>query len=183
MRNWTAFVLVIALGAACKKEQPAPKAQPAESTHAAVAETRTRPPVDPTNIVGIAAASAGHTTLVAALEAADYVTSIANPGPLTVFAPTNAAFEKLPPGTVDELLKPEKIDDLKYVLKYHAATSVHTIDNLKDGQTLAMANGAKVEIRIQDGKMMVNDANVIASVRASNGVVHVIDAVLIPPAK
>jgi uncharacterized surface protein with fasciclin (FAS1) repeats len=167
----------------CKKEASAPAGQPAAaaSKPVAAAPTRTRPPLDPNNIVSIATASPDHTTLVAALEAAGYVTSVANPGPLTVFAPTNAAFDRLPPGTVEGLLDPERIDDLKYVLKYHAATSVHDATNLKDGQTLAMANGAKVAIHIKDGKLTVNDANVVASIRASNGIVHIIDAVLIPP--
>jgi uncharacterized surface protein with fasciclin (FAS1) repeats len=177
--------LIVAMGAACTSEPqpPATQQSAAGATQAAPAEKPSRPPLDPNNIVSIAAGSPDHTTLVAALEAADYVTSVANPGPLTVFAPTNAAFEKLPPGTVEGLLQPDKLDDLKYVLKYHAATSVHDLTNLKDGQSLAMANGAKVEIHVQDGKLKVNDANVIASIRASNGIVHVIDAVLLPPAK
>lgn len=169
---------------ACKKEQKSPAAQPNAAAATPVAAAKpSRPPLDPKNIVSIAAGSPDHTTLVAALEAADYVTSVANPGPLTVFAPTNAAFAKLPPGTVEGLLEPDKIDDLKYVLKYHAATSVHDVSNLTDGQMLAMANGAKVQIHIKDGKLTVNDANVVASIRASNGIVHVVDAVLLPPAK
>ncbi len=180
-----ATTLVLAI-MACKKEQKSPSAQ-ANATAAtpvtAAAPRPSRPPLDPNNIVSIAAGSPDHTTLVAALEAADYVTSVANPGPLTVFAPTNAAFAKLPPGTVEGLLKPDKIDDLKNVLKYHAATSVHDLGNLTDGQMLAMANGAKVEIHVKDGKLMVNDANVVASIRASNGIVHVVDTVLLPPAK
>lgn len=183
MRTAIALLSFALLGIACKKDPPAPAAKPQEATHAAVVEKPTRPPLDSHNIVSIAAASPDHTTLVAAVEAAEYVTSLSNPGPLTVFAPTNAAFDKLPAGTVAELLTPEKIDDLRYILKYHAATSVHDLSNLKDGQTLAMANGAKVEIRIHEGTLMVNDAHVLASIRASNGIVHVIDTVLLPPAR
>lgn len=175
------FTLVT--GAACKKTEPTPAARTgAETTQAAAPAAPSPPPLDPKNIVSIAIASPDHTTLVAAVKAADYVTAIANPGPLTVFAPTNAAFAKLPAGTVEGLLEPARIDDLKNVLKYHAATSVHDATTLKDGQLLAMSNGAKVQIKLQDGQLTVNDAHVVASIRASNGIVHVIDAVLLPPA-
>jgi uncharacterized surface protein with fasciclin (FAS1) repeats len=169
---------------ACKKQDKAPPPQ-ADTTKASVAAVepakKLQPPLDPNNIVSIAAGSPDHTTLVKALQAADYVTAVSNPGPLTVFAPTDAAFAALPAGTVEGLLAPDKIDDLKYILKYHAATSVHDLGNLKDGQQLGMANGAKTEIRIVDGALTVNGAKVLASIRASNGVVHVIDAVLLPP--
>lgn len=140
------------------------------------------PPLDPNNIVSIAVGSKDHTTLVTALKAADYVKSVANPGPLTVFAPTNAAFDKLPAGTVTTLLQPAKQADLKNVIKYHATTSVYEAKDLKDGMALAMSNGKKVTIRVAGDKVKVNDANVVASIRASNGIVHVIDAVLLPPA-
>ena len=141
------------------------------------------PPLDPKNIVSIASNSKDHTTLVTALKAADYVPSVANAGPLTVFAPTNAAFDKLPKGTVEGLLKPEKQDELKEILKYHVTTSVYETKDMKDGDTLSMANGAKVTLHVKDGKAMINDANIVASIPASNGIVHVIDGVLLPPAK
>jgi uncharacterized surface protein with fasciclin (FAS1) repeats len=170
---------VLAVG--CKKDQAAPPPPPSATT-AEPAPISRPPPLDPNNIVSIASGSKDHTTLVAALKAADYVTSIANPGPLTVFAPTDAAFAKLPPGTVETLVKPENQAKLKEILKYHATTSTYDVKDLKDGQQLAMANGAKTTIKITDGKMTINDANVIATVKASNGIVHVIDAVLLPPA-
>lgn len=169
------------LASACDK---APAPGPASGDPAAPAAARPPKPFqvprDPNNIVSIAVASKDHTTLVAALQAADYVASVANPGPLTVFAPTNAAFEKLPAGTVDTLLEPENLDALKNVIKYHATTSTWMPTDLKDGQVLAMANGQKATVHVADGKIRVNDANVIASVRASNGAVHIIDAVLLP---
>lgn len=139
------------------------------------------PPLDPTNIVSIATASPDHKTLVAALKAADYVKSVANPGPLTVFAPTDAAFAKLPAGTVESLVQPAKQADLREILKYHVAASVYEVPSLKDGMQLGMANGKKVTIRVVDGKVKVNDATIVASVRGSNGVVHVVDTVLLPP--
>ena len=175
-----ALALTLGCSSACAPDQPTPAAPPAP---AGVKTDTPPPPLDPTNIVSIAAGSKDHTTLVTALKAADYVRSVANPGPLTVFAPTNAAFDKLPAGTVDTLLKPEKQADLKEIIKYHATTSVYETKDLKDGMQLGMANGKKVTIRVADGKVKVNDANVVASIRASNGIVHVVDAVLLPPAK
>lgn len=182
MNKLVPIILAVGVAAACKKSDK-PQPQPAPTTAPAPTEAppSAPPPLDPTNIVSIAVASKDHTTLVAALRAADYVTAIANPGPLTVFAPTDAAFAKLPAGTVDALVKPEKQADLKEVLKYHATTSVWEAKDLKDGMTLGMSNGKKVTIKVVDGQIMVNDAKILASIRASNGVVHVIDAVLLPP--
>lgn len=134
------------------------------------------------DIVDVAAGSKDHSTLVTAVKAADYVIALKNPGPLTVFAPTNAAFEKLPKGTVEGLLKPDKKGDLEKLLQYHVTPSVYETKWLKDGQTLGQANGAKVKIGVKNGKVTVNGANVVASIRASNGIIHVIDQVLLPPA-
>ncbi len=137
----------------------------------------------PKDIVDVAVASKDHTTLVTAVKAADLVMSLKNPGPLTVFAPTNAAFDKLPKGTLEGLLKPEAQFDLGKILQYHVTTSVYTTKDFKDGQVLGQANGAKVTLGVKDGKVTVNGANILASVRASNGIVHVIDQVLLPPPK
>jgi uncharacterized surface protein with fasciclin (FAS1) repeats len=137
----------------------------------------------PGDIVDVAAASKDHSTLVTAVKAADLVMSLKNAGPFTVFAPTNAAFDKLPKGTVDGLLKPEKKDDLANILKYHVTTSALETRWLKDGEKLGMANGGKAEIHVtKDGKITINGANVVAQVRATNGMVMVIDQVLLPPA-
>jgi len=157
---------------------------PAETPAAKNTEPAVVPPSDgPKNIVNVAVGSKDHTTLVTALKAADYVDSLTNPGPFTVFAPTNAAFDKLPKGTVEGLLKPEKNADLKGVLQYHVAVSVYQLSSFKEGQVLAMANGSKVTLHVKDGKVMVNDATIVASIPASNGIIHVIDGVLLPPAK
>ncbi|MBK7973149.1 MAG: fasciclin domain-containing protein [Deltaproteobacteria bacterium] len=137
----------------------------------------------PQTVVDVAVGSPDHTTLVAALKAADYVVSLQNPGPFTVFAPTNAAFAALPAGTLDELLKPEKKGDLQNVLKYHVTVSTYEKGWLKDGQTMGMANGAKVTFHAKDGAVLINDAKILGSVRAGNGIVHVVDKVLLPPAK
>lgn len=132
------------------------------------------------NVVGVAVGSKDHTTLVAAVKAAELVDALSNAGPFTVFAPTNAAFDALPPGTVEGLLKPEKKADLQDILQYHVAVGVFRPEMLHDGQTLGMVNGANATIHMKDGKIMINDATVLASVPASNGIVHVIDKVILP---
>ena len=135
------------------------------------------------DIVKIAVGSADHSTLVAALKAGDLVTSLANQGPFTVFAPTNAAFEKLPAGTVDDLLKPENKSKLRGILQHHVTTSALAADFFQDGQVVGMADGGSETVSKKDGELWIGGAKVIASVRASNGWVHVIDAVLVPAAK
>ena len=136
------------------------------------------------NVVKVAVGSPDHTTRVAALKQAELVTSLANAGPFTVFAPTNAAFEKLPAGTVDGLMKDDKKADLQNILQYHVTTSALDLKFLTDGMTLGMVNGDNLTITVKDGKTILNgSATIIGSVRGSNGWVHVIDGVLLPPAK
>ncbi|MFN8287982.1 MAG: fasciclin domain-containing protein [Chitinophagales bacterium] len=132
------------------------------------------------DVVKVAVGSKDHTTLVAALKAAEYVDVLSNAGPFTVFAPTNDAFNKLPAGTVEGLLKPEKKNDLRNILEYHVTTSSLKEEYFKDGQTIGMVNGGKVNVKVKDGKIQLNNANVIAVVPASNGMVYVIDEVLLP---
>lgn len=131
------------------------------------------------DIVKVAVGSKDHSTLVTALKAADLVTAMSNAGPFTVFAPTNAAFEKLPAGTVETLLKPENKGKLADVLYHHVMTSALEVDSFSDGQTLTMFDGKPAKITKKDGTMYIDDAKVVASVRASNGVVHVINAVVL----
>jgi uncharacterized surface protein with fasciclin (FAS1) repeats len=137
------------------------------------------------DVVKVAIGSKDHTTLVAAIKQAELVTALSNAGPFTVFAPTNDAFNKLPAGTVDGLMKDEKKADLQDVLQYHVTTSALSTDLLQNLQTLGMVNGGTVTVTSKDGKISLNGgaANIVASVRASNGWVHVVDAVLLPPAK
>jgi len=133
------------------------------------------------NVVQVAVGSADHSTLVKAVKAADLVTSLSNAGPFTVFAPTNAAFDKLPAGTVEDLLKPEKKDALIDILQHHVYVGVLKAEQLQDGQSLGMVDGKNITIKIVNGKPLINGkANIIASVPASNGIVHVIDEVLTP---
>ena len=136
------------------------------------------------DVVKVAMGSKDHSTLVAALKAADLVTSLSNAGPFTVFAPTNAAFDKLPAGTVDGLLKPAAKDDLQNILQYHVAVATMKAESFTDGQVLGMVNGDNVTFSVKDGKVMLNgSATIVASVPAYNGIIHVIDGVLLPPAK
>lgn len=132
------------------------------------------------DVVKVAIGSPDHTTLVKAVQAAELVDVLSNAGPFTVFAPTNAAFNLLPAGTVEGLLKPDKKNDLTDILQYHVTLSALDINSFTDGQTLGMVNGGNAKITVKDGKVSINGANIIASVKASNGMVHVIDKVLLP---
>jgi uncharacterized surface protein with fasciclin (FAS1) repeats len=145
------------------------------------------------NIVQNAVNSKDHTTLVAAVKAAGLVETLSSPGPFTVFAPTNAAFKKLPAGTVDTLLKPENKQKLTSVLTYHVVpgriTAKQLMDKIKDGNgtaKLKTVEGDDLTFQMKDSKVWVKDAKgdtaqvTIANVMQSNGVIHVIDTVLLP---
>jgi uncharacterized surface protein with fasciclin (FAS1) repeats len=132
------------------------------------------------NVVKVAISSTDHSTLVKAVTAAELVDVLSNNGPFTVFAPTNEAFSQLPAGTLEELLKPEKKTDLQNILQYHVWVGVLTDNLMSDGLVLNMVDGNNATLTMKDGKYMVNDANIVASVRASNGIVHVIDKVIMP---
>jgi uncharacterized surface protein with fasciclin (FAS1) repeats len=138
------------------------------------------------DIVDNAANSADHTTLVAAVKAAGLVETLKGAGPFTVFAPTNAAFAKLPAGTVDNLLKPEMKADLTKVLTYHVVSGSFKSTDLKDGQKLKTVQGEEITILYKDNQWWVKDAKggtamiTIPDVISSNGVTYVIDGVLMP---
>ncbi|WP_242926640.1 fasciclin domain-containing protein [Pontibacter vulgaris] len=132
------------------------------------------------NVVQVAASSPDHTTLVQAVKTAELVDVLSNAGPFTVFAPTNAAFEKLPKGTVEGLLEPEKRSDLRNILQYHVYVGILNAESFEDGQSLGQVNGGRVTMGVKDGKVTVNGANIVASIPTSNGVIHVIDQVLLP---
>ena len=138
------------------------------------------------NIVEIAASDQDFSTLVAAIQAAGLAETLSGPGPFTVFAPTNAAFAALPPGTVETLLLPENKDQLTSILTYHVVPGAITSDQII-GQSLSVqtVQGSNVNVDGRAGKygsgVRVNDANVTtADIIASNGVIHVIDTVLLP---
>ncbi len=144
----------------------------------------------PGTIVDVAAGNSTFSTLVAAVKAADLVPTLSGKGPFTVFAPTNDAFAKLPKGTVETLLKPENKAALVNILTYHVVSgAVMAADVVKlDGKMVKTVQGGEVMVNVKDGKVSLTDAmkgtaNVTAvDVKASNGVIHVIDSVLMPPA-
>jgi uncharacterized surface protein with fasciclin (FAS1) repeats len=130
------------------------------------------------------AVAARFNTLVAAVKAADLVDTLKGSGPFTVFAPTDEAFAKLPKGTVESLLKPENKDKLRAILTYHVvAGKVMAADVMKlNGKDARTVQGSPVAIKVNGGTVMIGNAKVIkADIPTSNGVIHVIDTVLLPP--
>jgi uncharacterized surface protein with fasciclin (FAS1) repeats len=175
----TAVVITSASLIACNDDAKKPEAE--VTTPAPKEETPAPKPEAPKDVVDIAMGSADHTTLVAAVKAAGLVETLKGAGPFTIFAPTNAAFAALPAGTVDGLLKPEKKADLTGILTYHVVSGSVKAADLKDGQKVKTLQGGELTVSIKDGKVMINGANVTAAdLTGSNGVVHVIDAVLMP---
>jgi uncharacterized surface protein with fasciclin (FAS1) repeats len=138
-------------------------------------------PAAPATVVDIAVGSADHSTLVAAVTAAGLGETLSGAGPFTVFAPTNAAFSALPAGTLDDLLKPENKEKLASILTYHVVAGKVMSGDLTDGMKATTVNGQEITIGVKDGKVTVNGANVTAAdLGSGNGVVHVIDAVILP---
>lgn len=136
------------------------------------------------DIVDTAVAAGSFTTLAAALQAAGLVETLKGPGPFTVFAPTDAAFAALPPGTVENLLRPENRDQLRAVLTYHVVPGdvrAAQVANLTQATTV---QGSAVRIRVENGQVKIDDATVVTpDIVCSNGVIHVIDRVILPPSR
>jgi len=166
--------------AACGGTDEAPSADtqaPSAAEMPAVAEMR--PAAEPGNIVEVAAAAGTFETLLAAAAAAGLVETLSSDGPFTVLAPTDDAFAKLPAGTVEGLLADP--DALAQILLYHVIPGEFRAADVVQLSEAATAEGSTVSIMVREGAVMINDANVIATdIEASNGVVHVIDTVLIP---
>ena len=181
----TAAVTILMLAMACNsaEQQNATATTSAADNSSATGQSGVQDDMSAKNVVQVAMGSKDHTTLVAAVKAAALVDVLSNTGPFTVFAPTNAAFDKLPAGTVDGLLKPEKKDNLVDILQYHVSVGVFKADMLQEGQSIGQVNGGNITISKKDGSIYVNGtAKIIASIPASNGIIHVIDGVLLPPA-
>jgi len=133
------------------------------------------------NVVQVAVSSQDHTTLVAALKAADYVDALTNVGPFTVFAPVNQAFDALPAGTLETLIKKENQRQLRDILEYHVLLGVYKAEDFVDGRRMGTADGRSIEIAVAgDGTVTINGGKILGSVAASNGIIHVIDQVLLP---
>jgi uncharacterized surface protein with fasciclin (FAS1) repeats len=133
------------------------------------------------DIIDVAVSAGQFNTLAAALDAADLVTTLKGNGPFTVFAPTDAAFAALPEGTVESLLKPENRDQLISILTYHVVPGKVMAADVVKLKEAATVNGANLAIKTVDGNVLIDEATVVATdVEASNGVIHVIDKVILP---
>lgn len=132
------------------------------------------------NVLQIALGSPDHTTLVAAVQAAGLENALVNAGPLMVFAPTNAAFEALPAGTVEDLLKLENKEKLAYILKNHVTPGNYSKDFLKKFKKVGQASGEDAVVEVNGDDVYVGGAKILASVPAGNGIVHVVDHIILP---
>lgn len=176
-----ASVGAAALMAACGPATPEPTAETVPSDPMVTEE-----PYDATaegSVVDVAASEDDFSILVEAVEAAGLTEALASGGPITLFAPTNAAFEALPEGTLDQLLLPENQDTLRQVLTYHVVQQEVPASAVTTGE-VPTAAGAPISIQVDDatGEVMVNQAMVVATdIQASNGIIHAIDQVILPP--
>lgn len=191
IKNIIAVVTIALVVASCndgKKKETEEVATDSAQVVLDTAKTET-----PTTIVDVAAGNPDFSTLVAAVKAANLVETLSGEGPFTVFAPANAAFDKLPKGTVEDLLKPENVEKLKGLLTYHvvsgkfdAAAVTDAITKANGKFTVTTVQGGKIDLSLKDGKVILTDANgktstvVTADVAASNGVIHAIDSVVMP---
>ncbi|MCF7567423.1 fasciclin domain-containing protein [Sabulilitoribacter arenilitoris] len=182
---FTALCLIIMV--ACKNENKEAStnstATPAENTEERTGQAFMKDDEGTPNCLQIALGSPDHKTLVAAVQAAQVENALVNVGPLTVFAPTDDAFAALPEGTVENLVKPENKATLADILKYHVTPGNLNENILTKLKKLGQANNQYVKVEVIDGKPVIGGANIIASVKAGNGIVHVIDKVLLPPSK
>ncbi|MCU0657271.1 MAG: fasciclin domain-containing protein [Polyangiaceae bacterium] len=177
MRNvLTLSLLTLALTAAACSEQPPPK-EPKNATPPASA-----PGATSSDIVDTAAGAGQFSTLVAAVKAAGLVDTLKGPGPFTVFAPTDEAFKKLPAGTVDDLLKPENKAKLQAVLTYHVVPGKVMSTEAVKLTSAKTVQGASAKLSVSGSTLSIDNAKVVkADIGCSNGVIHVIDSVIMPP--
>ncbi|WP_373522875.1 fasciclin domain-containing protein [Aquiflexum sp.] len=170
------LLLLIACGSS---ENQNTNSSVSETTH--VGQSGVKDDMSNPNIVQVAVGSADHSTLVAALKAADYVDVLTNVGPFTVFAPSNTAFDALPDGTLTTLTKKENQRQLRDILEFHVLLGVYRVEDFVNGRKLGTAHGASLVIeKSEDGTVLVNGGKIIGSVPASNGIIHVVDKVLLP---
>jgi transforming growth factor-beta-induced protein len=155
----------------------------ATATEAAAEEAAAEPAAPTADIVDTAVGAGTFGTLVAAVQAAGLVDTLKGEGPFTVFAPTDEAFAALPADTLEQLLADPQ-GQLTQILLYHVVSGKVMAADVKDGMEAATVQGSPVKFMVADGKVMINDANIVATdVEATNGVIHVIDKVILPPAE
>lgn len=185
MKRFTLFALLLiaaTIMAACgPAATPAPTEAPVQEP---APEPTAMPEPKPQDIVDIAIGDGRFQTLVAGVQAAELVDTLKGEGPFTVFAPTDDAFAKLPAGTLDELLKPENKQQLTDILLYHVVAGEVLAADVTSLDSATTVLGKDVAIKVEGGKVFINDAEVIITdIQASNGVIHVIDTVILPPAE
>ncbi|MGY6743556.1 MAG: fasciclin domain-containing protein [Cecembia sp.] len=174
-------VLGLAISAGCGTSESQSGTTNMASSAPSVGQSGVKDDQSNPNVVQIAVSSQDHSTLVAALKAADYVDALTNVGPFTVFAPTNAAFDALPAGTLESLTKKENQRQLRDVLEYHVLLGVYKAGDFVNGRRMGTADGRAVEIEVNNaGDVFINGGKIIGTVEASNGIIHVIDKVLVP---
>lgn len=180
---FAAFVaLPLALLTACGEAQETVAEVESSSTAPAPGQSAVKDDFSKQNVVQIAVASPDHKTLVKAVLHVKYEDVLTNAGPFTVYAPTDAAFAALPAGTLEDLLKPENKAKLQDILEYHVALGVFQPEKMANGRKLNMANLKDTQFKVDaEGTVHINDAKVLGTAPASNGLVVVIDKVLLPP--
>lgn len=181
MRNYILILLTVFALTACTQQAGT------ESTTAGIEPSKGQSAVQDDlsnpNILQVAISSADHSTLVAGVQAASLEDVLSNAGPLTVFAPNNAAFDKLPEGTLETLLKEENLPTLARIIKGHASPGSFTKEQMRDGQQMYMATGRYIKVEKQGDDVYVDGAKILGTVKASNGIVHVVDKVILEPEK
>jgi uncharacterized surface protein with fasciclin (FAS1) repeats len=183
MKNLLLFLIASAtllLMQSCGGGATEPTSGPS-ATGAVKGQSAVHDPLSEPNILQVAIGSKDHSTLVAGVQAASLEDVLSNAGPLTVFAPNNAAFDKLPAGTLETLLKPENKATLARIIKFHASPGSYTLEALRDGQQLYQATGHYIKVARDGDNVTINGARILGTVKASNGIVHVVDAVMLPP--
>lgn len=180
MKTVISTLSLFLLLAACQSKTESSTEAATTETSALGGQSAVADDVSQKDVVKVAVGSPDHTTLVTAVTAADLVNTLSNAGPFTVFAPTNGAFEKLPKGTVEDLLKTENKEKLATILQHHVMTSALAADFFQDGQSMGMVDGTNVTFTVKGTDVFVDGNKILGSIRASNGWVHVIDTVILP---
>ncbi|AFL84596.1 secreted/surface protein with fasciclin-like repeats [Belliella baltica DSM 15883] len=180
LKKWLGGLLIVGM-VGCGSAETDSASSSSQVSNKSVGQSGVKDDVSNPNVVQVAVGSADHSTLVAALQAADYVDALTNVGPFTVFAPVNTAFDELPAGTLESLVKPENQRKLRDILEYHVLLGVYKKGDFLSGRKMGTADGRSVEINVDEaGEVYVNGGKILGTVEASNGIIHVIDKVLVP---
>lgn len=184
--SFLSFIILIVIGAllvACKAKNESGSVERAGMSTSNHGQAGVMDEESKRNILQIARTSPDHKTLAAAIEAAGIQNVLVNAGPLTVFAPNDAAFKALPEGTVEDLLKPKNKQKLAKILTAHASPANLKTSQLTEGTQIYLATGQYVGVERKDGEIFVNGARILGTVDASNGWIHVVDKVFLFPEK